>query len=184
MKRNIQSNPFLSRKGIPGLLVLTLVVCILLGGEGHSFKDKISPIKGIIIVSESESPRQEEANHSFYLSFSSSKLRVLTRKHIDKIINEQRLQASGLIDKDEMIRLGRVSGASHVLLFKPSATRDTNNGPPSFLYKTTLINIETSEIEEVNTYCLSHIELMYNFCPSLQDFILRLEAKRVTRTKP
>jgi len=142
-------------------------------------KDKISPIAGIIIVCESESPRQDEANSIFYSFFARSNLKILTRKHIDQIINEQKFQAGGLTDREQMIRLGRLVGASHVLVFKSRTQPGLDNGPPDYFYTTTLISVQTSEIEDVSVgTCVSSTKFLMEMC-SLSYFISRLESKHI-----
>jgi len=140
-------------------------------------KDKISPITGIIIICESESPKEETANSIFYSFFDRSNLKILTRKHIDQIISEQKFQSGGVADREQMIRLGKLVGASHVLIFKSNTTPDPD-GPSHYFYKTTLISVQTSEIEDMSDgTCVSSNKILMEMC-SLSYFISLLESKR------
>ena len=128
------------------ILVLTLAMCLLLTGESHSqttfslepiqevpaFGGKITPIKAIIMVFEGG------GRSDFHGVAKFSKVKVLTREHLDILFREQELQFTGLTQTQRTAKAGELLGASHILLY-------SYYGPQLMHFK--LINISTSEIE-------------------------------------
>ena len=129
------------------ILVLTLAMCILLTGESHSqttfslepiqevpaFGGKITPIKAIIMM-------RDGGSSDFHGVAKFSKVKVLTREHLDILFREQDLQFTGLTQTQRTAKAGELLGASHILLYSVSGTQ--------IHFK--LINMSTSEIEYQN----------------------------------
>jgi hypothetical protein len=102
---------------------------------------KITPIKGIIIVCSGQANTEEcEEAYLGYL-FNNSPIKIVTRQHLKAIFEEKSLQMSGLTEKEKSQELGKLLGASHILLYK----KISDEWGISMDY--TLININSSEIE-------------------------------------
>lgn len=126
------------------ILIGVLLFCVT--GTAHSY-DKITPIKGILLVC-SELSTEKCPERIFDPFIMSSPIKFLTRKHLDLIVQEQQLQMSGLTDKEKTIRMGKLLGASHILLYNKETEEPYGNR--AILIGLQLINIETSEIEYTN----------------------------------
>jgi len=106
---------------------------------------KITPIKGIILLCEGITEAEcfdtliiKEAN--------ASRIKLLFRSNLRAILDERRLQRSGMTEIESNKEIGKLLGASHLLLYKTSlAKADMGSTRLSCDFK--LININTSEIE-------------------------------------
>ena len=130
-------------KGILIWVVLVLAVGTACGYEPPAGLkgEKITPIKGIIVVCGGQS-NTDECDEAYLLQlFNNSPIKVLTRQHLKRIFDEKSLQMSGLTEREKSEELGKILGASHILLFK----KISDNLGYSMDY--TLINIHSSEIE-------------------------------------
>ncbi|MEI8173993.1 MAG: hypothetical protein WCH07_11015 [Deltaproteobacteria bacterium] len=124
-------------------LILIVVACFLVTGTAYSY-DKITPIKGTLLIC-TEGSGEKCPEKIFDPFIMSSPIKFLTRKHLDLILREQQLQMSGLTDKEKTIRMGKLLGASHILLYNKEA--EESYGNMAILIRLQLINVETSEIE-------------------------------------
>jgi len=104
-------------------IILIVAILSFIAGISHSY-EKITPIKVILMICTEESSNNcpERIFDSFIMS---SPIKFLTRKHIDLIIREQQLQMSGLTDKEKTIRMGKLLGASHILLYNKKKERNS-----------------------------------------------------------
>jgi hypothetical protein len=109
--------------------------------------DKITPIKGILLVC-SELSAEKCPERIFDPFIMSTPIKFLSRKHLDLIVQEQQLQMSGLTDREKTIKMGKLLGASHILLYNKETEEPYGNR--ALLIGLQLINIETSEIEYTN----------------------------------
>jgi hypothetical protein len=128
--------------------ILILVALVLMAGSvwGYDWAankkgQKITPIKGIIIVCSGQA-NTEECDEAYlgYL-FNNSPIKIVTRQHLKAIFEEKSLQMSGLTEKEKSEELGKLLGASHILLYK------TISDKLGYGVDYTLININSSEIE-------------------------------------
>lgn len=105
-------------------------------------EDKISTITGIIPVCDDQSCEQDlwDAYINDY-----PKLRFLDRRNIKAVVEEHKLNLSGLTEIEQSIKAGKFINASHLLLHKKEQL-----GGASYVltsYPTKLLNISTLEIE-------------------------------------
>jgi hypothetical protein len=128
-------------------IILIVVILSFIAGISHGY-DKITPIKGILMICTEESSNNcpERIFDSFIMS---SPIKFLTRKHLDLILREQQLQMSGLTDREKTIRMGKLLGARHILLYNKEGEEIYGNR--AILLRVQLINVETSEIEYTDT---------------------------------
>jgi hypothetical protein len=106
---------------------------------------KITSIKGIILLCEGLTEAEcfdtliiQEAN--------TSRIKLLFRSNLRAILDERKLQSSGMTEIESNKEIGKLLGASHLLLYKTLLTKgDMGSTRLSCDFK--LININTSEIE-------------------------------------
>jgi|GEM_PF-1351923 len=124
-------------------IILIVAILTFVSGISHGY-DKITPIRGILMICTEESSNNcpERIFDSFIMS---SPIKFLTRKHLDLILREQQLQMSSLTDKEKSIKMGKLLGASHILLYNKEGEEPYGNR--AILLHVQLINVETSEIE-------------------------------------
>ncbi len=102
---------------------------------------KITPIKGVIMLCVGQTNTEECDEGEILLYLNNSHIRILTRKHLKAILDEKSLLMSGLTEREKSEELGKMLGASHILLFK----KISDKWGYSMDYQ--LININSSEIE-------------------------------------
>jgi len=109
---------------------------------------KIKPISGIILLCEGTGDECDRTILNYHIR--SSPIKFLNRDTLQRILDEQNLQSSGLSIENTR-RVGKIVGASHILLYKKTAdyTRFHETADLLLAYSLKLINIETSEEE----YC-------------------------------
>lgn len=123
------------------LLMAVAVCCIVPAAYGS---DKMTSIKGILMIcTEGSADRCPEKIFDPFIM--ASPIKFLTRKHLDLVLREQQLQMSGLTDREKTVRMGRLLGASHILLYGKEGEEPYGNR--AVLLHLQLINVETSEIE-------------------------------------
>lgn len=127
-------------------IILIVAILPFISGTSHSY-DKITPIKGILMICTDESSKNcpEKIFDGFIVS---SPIKFMTRKHLDLILREQQLQMSGLTDREKTVKMGKLLGASHILLYNKE--EEESYGNRAMLLRVQLINVETSEIEYTN----------------------------------
>lgn len=125
---------------------VTLVALLVIAGTAQG-NDKITPIKGVLLICAERSvePCPEKIFDRFIMA---SPIKFLTRKHLDLLLQEQQFQLSGMTDRDKSVKIGRLLGASHLLLYAKEAEEPFGNR--ALLIRLQLINVQTSEIEYTN----------------------------------
>lgn len=133
--------------GMKKILLLVVAAVCLMAATAYG-SDKITSIKGILMIcTEGSGDRCPEKIFDPFIM--ASPIKFLTRKHLDLVLREQQLQMSGLTDRDKTIRMGRLLGASHILLYGKEGEEPYGNR--AVLLHLQLINVETSEIEYSGT---------------------------------
>ncbi len=127
-----------------------LAVPVLAG----SFKDdkkvlndkKITPIKGILLLCDPTKVFSTCEDRYILTYINSTKIKFLTRDHLEAVLKEQSLQQSGLTDNQKSIQIGKILGASHILLYSGGLNTE-EKATLALWYQFKLVNVETSEIE-------------------------------------
>ncbi len=79
-----------------------------------------------------------------------SNIPIVDRSNLANVLDEKKLIASGLTSED-YAKIGHITGASHMLKFRPYWREDRKSGGESIVIDYTLINLSTSEIEYLKT---------------------------------
>jgi len=113
---------------------------------------KITPISGVVLVC---SGADDECDDRWLQPFMAmSPIRFLDRAALKKIMDEQRLQYSGLT-ADTALRIGKIAGASHILFYKKTwdmaQSTDRSVCDIAAEYQFRLTSVETTEIEYTKT---------------------------------
>lgn len=129
-----------------GILIWVALVLAVSTAWGYDQPDnlggqKITPIKGMIIVCSGQANTEECNEVLLNIFINKSPIKILTRQHLKTIFEEKSLQMSGLTEREKSEELGKILGASHILLYK-TISEKWGSGSDY-----TLINIHSSEIE-------------------------------------
>ena len=86
----------------------------------------------------------ETALQSAFLHWGDS-LSVIDRHNLDRVIEEQQLQYSGMVAEDTAVEAGRLAGLSHILLLSGEEVQNRRGGVTIIMwYK--LLDVETGRI--------------------------------------
>jgi hypothetical protein len=103
---------------------------------------KISTITGIIPICDDQDC-EPDVWDTYINDY--PKLRFLDRRHIKAVIDEHKLNLSGLTEVEQSIKAGKFVNASHLLLYRKETTKFTTT------YQIKLLNINSLEIEFTST---------------------------------
>jgi len=132
-------------------ILLTFVPAVAFAAD-QSYYDKalsdISPINSIILLCDS-SEKNACNDESLWALARQTHIRFVSRHTLGVILNELQLQSSGLTAA-QTAKIGKLSGASHILLYN----RKDANRFCYIEYSFKLVNISTSHIEYSENTCI------------------------------
>lgn len=111
---------------------------------------KITPIKGIILLCEGLT-EAECMDFRILPETNRSRIKFLFRSNLRAILDERKLQSSGMTEIESNKEIGKLLGASHLLLYKTTFYKRGDTGDHTLMCDFKLININTSEIEYSTT---------------------------------
>lgn len=154
---------------------------------GRNEYEKIKPISAIIMLCKSKS-KDDCDDIPLYKYINNNRLKFLTRSNLEAILNEHSLHESGLTENETRKEIGKIVGASHMLVFKKISDYTKSVSPLNrnkinlyYTYNFELINIETTEVEYIATLADVYGKATEQIQPNMLTFFKVLEMHRAAQ---
>ena len=99
-------------------------------------------------------------------------LAIVERKQINEVLKEQKLQISGLVDDSDLVDIGSMAGATHILSGSVGKMDDTY-----YTISAKLVNTASGKVEQTASYDAEKgiSDLMKNGLKSLARDLVKIE---------